>query len=393
LRGRRLLGAVLCTAIALIAASAPGAADAAGSGGIEGEVVGPGSAPLAEVWACASPAHDEGLEERCDLTDSSGTYLISSLTAGDYKVEFLPELTGPSYVGEFYDDKPTWEAADTVAVGEGVVVTGIDAELAEAATIEGEVRAASSGAPVERALVCAQVPAGPPGGCVTTRPDGTYTLPGLPAGEYKVQFLPNTFVYNLLSQFYDHKSSFAEADALTVAAGETKTGIDADLEAGAVIRGATYSALTGAALSGIRVCVLFPEGGEWRPLQCLPTGGGGQYVFMGLAANSYKVVFSVELWELFGTGFFAAEPDGYLTQYFNRKATLGAADPLTLSPPTVRSGVDGLLQPEVNRGPTLLLGRVGSRPRPLPRKHCRPGFKPKRVAGKKRCVKIRKHHH
>jgi hypothetical protein len=133
-------------------------------------------------------------------------------------------------VGEYYDDKAFWEEANDVEVKEGAVTTGIDAELAEGATIKGAVNAVSLGGPVD-ALVCAQLPTGEPTGCSVTRSDGSYTLPGLPPDEYKVQFIPSSDL-NLLNQFYDHKGSWAEADLLAVSAGETTLGIDADLAAG-----------------------------------------------------------------------------------------------------------------------------------------------------------------
>jgi hypothetical protein len=181
-----------------------------GTGRIEGEVTAQGGTPLTEVWACAYLAQSEEFQEHCDFTGSDGIYAVKGLKAGEYKVEFSPEETEPSYVGEFYDDKPFWEEADEVEVVEGVATTGIDAELAEGATIEGQVDAVSAGGPVD-AAVCAHLPTGELGGCALTRPDGSYTLPGVPPGEYKISFTPDSFRYNLLGQFYDHMRESSEA--------------------------------------------------------------------------------------------------------------------------------------------------------------------------------------
>ena len=262
-------------AVALLVPPAAGAA----TGTIEGTVVGPGETPIAEVWACAYRIQGDVVVTRCDSASADGAYSLTNLSAGEYTVEFWSEATEPSYLGELYDDKSFWEEADEVEVLEGAVTSGIDAELAEAATIRGVVNAASVGGPVEDALVCAQLLTGEPVGCTLTESDGSYTLPGLSPDEYKVQFIPGFPTYNLLNQFYDHESTWDDADPLALATGETKTGIDADLEAGAEVRGTVYSAATGAPASEVGVCALFMEEGgeEWLLRECVPTSNAGTY--------------------------------------------------------------------------------------------------------------------
>lgn len=386
------------TAFAISASAA--SASNGGTGGIEGEITAEGGAPLAEVWACAYLAQSEEFEENCVFTGTDGLYAIHGLEAGEYKVEFWPEATEPSYVGEYYDDKPFWEEADEVEVDEGVATPDIDAELAEGATIEGEVRAASQGGSLGEAaaVVCAQRPSGEPVGCALTRSDGTYVLSSLPADEYKVQFTPASDTYNLLNQFYDHKSTFAEADPLVVAAGETKTAIDADLEAGAEIHGTVYSAVNGTPLAKVPVCALFSEEvGEWFPIECVPTSGAGTYRLWGLPSDAYKVVFSPEFKEFFFEEVSEHEDDGYFKQYFDRKPTLAEANPLEITAPEIRTGIDGFLQPEhpvsLPATPTVKSVIASARSPHRARLRCRPGFRKKKVSGKQRCVKVHKRKH
>jgi hypothetical protein len=391
------LRARLGVAVVMIALFSPAAADAAGTGMIKGEITGPVDTPLAEVWACAYLAQDEEFEENCDLTGADGLYSIAGLEAGDYKIEFWSESTEPSYVGEFYDDKALWEEADEVEVKEGVATIGIDAELAEGATIKGQIDAVSVGGPVEDAIVCLHLLPEQFVGCARNQPDGSYTLSGVPPGEYKVSFLPAFPRYNLLNQFYDHRSSFAEADPLAVTAGETKTGIDADLEAGAEIRGTVHSAETGAVVGGVQVCALFADAGEaeWPLRECVLTSAAGSYALVALTTDSYKVVFSPELKEFFGEEVFEGEDDGYLNQYFNNKPTLASADVLSLVAPVVRTGIDARLQPAHPASPLSSPGISPVAAQPMRRrralKRCRPGFRRKRVAGKRRCVRVHKH--
>jgi hypothetical protein len=391
------LGVVL-TAFAILASAA--SASNGGTGGIEGEITVEGGGPLAEVWTCAYLAQSEGFEENCDFTGSNGLYSIDGLKAGEYKVEFWPEATEPSYVGEYYDDKPFWEEADEVEVEEGVAKTGIDAELAEGATIEGEVRAALLGGPLgdADAVVCASLPSGEPAGCALTRSNGTYVLSGLPAGEYKVAFVPDSSTYNLLNQFYDHKREPAEADPLDVAAGETKTGIDADLEMGAEIHGTVYSAASGTPIPRALACALFLEEAEeaWSLSGCARTSNTGSYEIFGLPSTSYKVVFSPEFKEFFGEEVFEHEDDGYFKQYFDRKPTLAEASQLDIAAPEVRTGIDGFLQPEHPAtfpvAPVAKPVIVSTRSPRRTRSRCRPGFRKKKVNGKQRCVKVHKRH-
>lgn len=396
----RLGAALLCICAAAVLLCP--AAEAAGTGKIEGKITGPGGILINEAWACAYLVSGGEFEEGCDSAGGDGSYAIQGLKAGRYKVEFWSEATGPAYVGEFYNDKRFWEEADEVEVQEGSAATGIDAELAEAATIEGTVDAASLDGPVEYALICAQLPTGESVGCEKDRPDGSFALAGLPAGEYKIQFIPAFNLYNLLNQFYDRKSTWAEADLLSLAAGETKTGIDADMEAGAEIHGTVYSAATGSQLSGVEVCALFMEEAEggWWPARCFRTSSTGSYALFGLWTDSYKVAFSPELKEFFGEEAPEQEDDGYFKQYFDNKPTLAEADLVPLVAPEVRTGINGHIQPEhpESQHPESLLpapltsaGIATTKRRHKAARHCRAGFRKEKVRGKRRCIRVHKH--
>jgi inosine-uridine nucleoside N-ribohydrolase len=92
--------------------------------------------------------------------------------------------------------------------------------------IKGTVVDASTHRAIAGALVEAYTAAGSQAAHAQTAPDGTYTLSGLPAGTYKVGFVPNS---NYLPQFYSGKSTLATADPVSVATGSTSTGVDAAL--------------------------------------------------------------------------------------------------------------------------------------------------------------------
>lgn len=184
--------------------------------------------PVAAIWV--EGESEEGVRGGYGVTGSDGTYAISNLAPGKYKVFFSGEQQG--YVSQYYPDKRTFEEA-TVLTVEPAGLTGIDAELVMGARIEGVVRAAASGGPVSRIMVCPlDAETGTQASyCAETASDGSYVIGGLQAGDYKVEFSAGASGEALLPQFYDHKASLAEAATLHLETAEVMRGIDADLQA------------------------------------------------------------------------------------------------------------------------------------------------------------------
>ena len=78
-------------------------------------------------------------------------------------------------------------------------------------------------------------------GTYASQADGSYTIPGLAPGTYKVQGNNNRVGY-YISEYYNNKLSWDQADIVTVVAGQTTTGIDFALEAGGSISGHVFKA-------------------------------------------------------------------------------------------------------------------------------------------------------
>jgi hypothetical protein len=226
----------------VLAAGTTSIAQAAeGSGKITGKVTSAASeAPIAGIEVCAFPKADDeatggetGEEEteeelaKCPTTAANGEYTISGLASGEYIVGFGSPFMGElNYVTQFYNGKSTYAEAQPVTVTAGGTVSGIDAKLAEGGRITGRVTDASTGAAIERAIVCAFGSNPESGGCALTNANGEYTITGLVGGEYKVGFAsPLTYVV----QYYNNKGTLSEADAVSVLAGSTVSGIDAAL--------------------------------------------------------------------------------------------------------------------------------------------------------------------
>lgn len=270
--------------------------------------------PLAgvEVEATSSEAGATGSA----LTGEDGSYTISGLPEGTYTVQFEP--SDQEHVSVFYEQASSVETAKPVSVTAGATSAGIDAALGAGASISGTVTDAHSGKPV--AGVSVNVSSGETGASASaqTGSSGEYTVSGLPAGSYTVQFEANGS--NYVSQYYEGASTPESASAVTVSSGAHRTGVDAALAAGASISGSVTQAHTGEPLEGIEVFA-YTSG-------CNSSGGAattdsqGAYEIAGLPAGNYHVVFN---------------PDGgdYESSQFSQTLTLaeGASD----------TGIDGSL--------------------------------------------------
>ena len=144
------------------------------------------------------------------------------------KVAFIaPE--GSGYLTQFYNGKSSFSEADSVPVKAGKTKSEIDAAMQTGGQITGQVTSASTKAVLTGIQVCILETET----CAKTNASGEYTISTLPTGSYKVGFFaPEGSGLNYLTQFYDDKSSFSEAEAVTVQAGKTKTGINAAMVAG-----------------------------------------------------------------------------------------------------------------------------------------------------------------
>jgi hypothetical protein len=196
---------------------------------VSGKVTAAGTdAALSGVEVCAyAQSSDEA--HKCASTESSGEYAIYGLIAGSYAVEFS-DVT-PGYVTQFYDDQSSPIHAQPITVEAGTTKSGINAELVLGGRIAGRVVDATTQAPIEGVLVCAFEGEAEPGGCAPTSSNGEYVISGLPSGGgYKVEFDAFEPSSEYQQQFYDNKSSLAEAQSVPVTAPNTTSGINAALQ-------------------------------------------------------------------------------------------------------------------------------------------------------------------
>jgi 5-hydroxyisourate hydrolase-like protein (transthyretin family) len=158
-----------------------------------------------------------------------GTYDISGLATGAYRVEFYDYWVG-GYLRQYYNNEWSIDVADDVSVTAGQTTSGIDAVMTMPGHITGTVTNAS-GDRLAGVMVTAYRPNGYGGWVsvriITTGSDGTYDLSGLATAGYRVEFWDGRDGY--LDQFYNNKPTIDAADDVSVIAGQTTSGIDAVL--------------------------------------------------------------------------------------------------------------------------------------------------------------------
>jgi hypothetical protein len=198
--------------------------------------------------------------------------------------------------------------------------------------IKGLVTASETKAAIAGVEVCAQPTAEPAAEqCVQTNAGGEYEIPALAAGQYDVSFAaPEGSPLNYLMQFYNGKSSKAEAEPVAVVEGEVTPNIDAALEQGGTVGGTVSSAATKAVLEGVRVCA---HSAARETERCASTDAAGQYVIGALPTGLYQVHFDP-----------AVAGASYESQYFEGQTAAEAATAVSVTAGSTTTGIDAVLQ-------------------------------------------------
>jgi hypothetical protein len=328
-----LLVLVLASTVALAVAPTASAA----SGSISGRVTDTQGQPVPGVDVEVI-TYDNSYCAAQLRTDSDGKYVASGLAAGTYQVRFY--LFG--WVTTFYKDAPWPNPATPVVLADGEDLVGIDATLARGAEVRGTITD-SNGQPVPWAGAEVYSPTSDTGCyCSMPLPDGSYLVPGLPAGTYVVSFWAPDYCV----EWYDDAGSMRQGQVITLSEGQVLSGIDAQLTRGAEISGTVVDA-TGTPVVGATVQVWFhdPDGFGTYVVSSQVTDAHGTYRAATLRSGDYTVGFS---------------SPGYTTTWYRNAFTFDTARVVHVARDEVVSGIDCTLLPlpsisghvwETNRSP------------------------------------------
>ncbi|MFC1996758.1 carboxypeptidase regulatory-like domain-containing protein [Chloroflexota bacterium] len=216
-----------------------------------------------------------------NVSQSDGSYTITGLAPGTYKVE-ANYNNEPGYVVKYYDDKTDWDSADTIEVYANQTTAGIDFVLEPGGSISGNITAQASGNPIPDVQVCIRgYESGGGFGCDQTDTSGNYSYGGLPSGNYKVEVSAPGWAW----QHYDNELSWNDADPVAVIHGQETSGIDLALLPGGSIDGYVYDTDGVTPLSNIHMSLDGPGFG-WG--DC--TDSNGYYSFESIPRGyGYRV--------------------------------------------------------------------------------------------------------
>ena len=247
---------------------------------ISGLVTNRAGHPVAKVCVLATAAGGNGFEFSA-RTLSTGRYRLR-VRPGRYDVAFLPTCARRgNYAPQLWKDAGSLAKATALRVRAGQLITKIDAVLGVGAVITGRVRTSSNPHPSLGGLCVDAI--GTAGqrafiGFTTTRADGSFRLPSLATGKYRVFFGAGC---GTASPYLPR----AVRRPVAVTDGKTTAGVTAVLTLGGTITGTVKDA-NGKPLAGM--CA---QAESDRNFYSVSTQANGTYKIIGAAPGGYQMQF------------------------------------------------------------------------------------------------------
>ncbi len=211
-------------------------------------------------------------------TDSAGTYSITGLPSGTYRLRISPP-SNSNYSAKWYGSQDSYLCADTVTVTAPGITTGINDQLSPTGTISGRVTDVATGLGVSPLSVYLQNIST---GMLmvlnfTSDSSGSYTITGAPDGSYYL-------IYN--SPGYISQTSVSP---VTITAAGTVTGADMALSRGAAISGTFTDISSGVGIGGVLVDAI--DTTTRTVAGSAITSSDGTYSITGLPNGTYAVYY------------------------------------------------------------------------------------------------------
>ncbi len=316
------------------------------AGSITGSVTADDGSPVADATVTVIPTAGGYLPTV--TTDVDGTYTLTGVPPGSYIVRFNPPWRETDWqsplLEQFYGGATTYQQATKVQVAGGQTTSGIDATLATGGFIAGTVTGAG-GQPIPGVTVYPHSTAGSAAPWDVTGADGTYRVEGVPSGEYTVVFDPPARS-GLLEEYWDNAATPEQARPVSVAAGQTVSGIDAQLGAGGSIEGTVTANSTPLASA-----LVYAASAATGYSMTVTTDALGRYRIPDLPTGSYIV------------RFVPMPATGLGAEYFDNAATISDATPVAVTVGAATGGINADLAPataEANKVSVAIIGGNGA---------------------------------
>jgi hypothetical protein len=288
-----------------------GAACPASTSPLTGRVTGPDGAPLAGAAVLAFAPGDVWWPSALTTTRTDGTYVLTDLEHGSYRLLFRPPA-GTDLAPEWSGDAADRGHAADVSVPSG---SGADAELSAAASISGVGRDPGGEALAEvEGLAYGANDTWVPSTSTTTAADGSYSFAGLPGGSYRLSFRPPA-ASGLPVQWFDGSATRAGATPVVATPGAPVVA-DHQFVGSASVSGVVTG--PGGPVAGARV-TFFGPGDLWVGSIEAVTDASGAYTIDAAPPATYQVRFT------------PPAASGLATQWFGGVAVRRLSTPVVLT--------------------------------------------------------------
>ncbi len=304
-------------------------------GGISGYVYAQdGVTPLANVCVnVSSSAPDFNQVVGWGRTGPDGSFSFGGVPVGNVYIRTHATCGGnnAAYIDEWYaigGSVYDGNNATPVLIQAGQMTNGLTFTLDTGGIISGYVYKADGTTVITDALISVHAHGTSFGaGTNVSQVDGSYTITGLPPGEYRIQ-ANNNLAAGYVTKYYNNKYNWDQADLVVISAGETITNINFNLETGGSISGFVFQSDGTTPIQNARVYAMDTNfqyiGGDY-------SGTDGSYQINGLAAGNY---------------YLAVQADGFGGVYYPDGHDDPGAQQVTVTPPSDTGNINFNLSPE-----------------------------------------------
>ncbi len=347
---RQVLISCCLLLLAWTAQAAPRAVLGSGGGQISGRIVDAVHNPLGGIQVLLFCEDGDGVWDNRDFvtyidqTPDTGLFVFSGLEPGDYRLT----ITDPA--GNFepvaYLGEPDLASGTTVPIFATESRDLLDIALSPTARLSGLVTL-PGGTPISGNIHVdvfqaqeGEPPVWQSGPRATPDANGAYSIGGLRAGRYRVQFTEFQSPPRAFGEYFDGKATLENATDIVLSNGQVITNINAELAPVSAITG-TVTYLDGSMPGHIYACLLpagavAPPSGIWQTTDCVESSAveGGAYKINGLYAGAYHVVFFDTEW-----------PPRYFDQAFEHQPSIPLGSVIDLAAGETRGDVNAMLRP------------------------------------------------
>jgi len=292
---------------------------------VSGQVTEAGT-PLAGIDIDVYAASGEFMSGYPGLTDAGGSYTVGALPPGSYYIRANPDPAQGQHFTTVYLGGALSEASATPLVVGVSPLVGQNIAVQPGAAIAGSATEQGTGAPLGGLDLDLYDALGNRVGVnASTRADGSFSLPIVPAGNYLLRVDP-TLAEGYPRTWYPNANSRTGAMPIVVATGNNATGINFSLVRAGSISGFVRAADDSSPIPGIDLDC-FDAAGTRLDLNAV-SGPDGTYTIGPMAPGQYRL---------------RADPtatQGFSHRYYNGADDLATATPITVVSSTIAANTD-----------------------------------------------------